>query len=198
LAKRKTNNNSTKPGAGAGAGKNATRHQSPMDVELLERLVKLMASNDLNTVDLRDGEQRVVLKRGAMIAGSGGSGFVHHMAPHMYAPSHASPPGLASGAATGAPTSASSTPPGAGESDRDLVAIKSPMVGTFYSSPSPDAKPFVSVGSQVDEETDVCIIEAMKVFNNIKAECRGTIAKALVNNGQTVEFGQVLFLVKPS
>jgi len=169
-----------------------------MDVELLERLVRLMASHDLNTVDLRDGEQRVVLKRGALMAGGGSAGFVHHMAPHMYAPSHASPPGLASGATTGASTVPPSTPPGAGESDRDLVAIKSPMVGTFYSSPSPDAKPFVSVGSQVDEETDVCIIEAMKVFNNIKAECRGTIAKALVSNGQVVEFGQVLYLVKPS
>jgi acetyl-CoA carboxylase biotin carboxyl carrier protein len=202
LAKRKTNNNSTKPGAGAGAGagtsatagRNATRHQSPMDVELLERLVKLMASNDLNTVDLRDGEQRVVLKRGAFVAPNPSSGFFAHPAPTAYAPSHASPPGLVSGTTSAPP----STPPGAGESDRDLVAIKSPMVGTFYSSPSPDAKPFVSVGSQVDEETDVCIIEAMKVFNNIKAECRGTIAKALVNNGQTVEFGQVLFLVKPS
>jgi acetyl-CoA carboxylase biotin carboxyl carrier protein len=72
------------------------------------------------------------------------------------------------------------------------------MVGTFYSSSSPEAKAFVSVGSTVDEDTDVCIIEAMKVFNNIKAETRGTIAKILVTNGQTVEFGQPLFLVKPS
>ena len=71
------------------------------------------------------------------------------------------------------------------------------MVGTFYSSSSPDAKPFVSVGTTVDEDTDVCIIEAMKVFNNIKAECRGTITKIQVENGATVEFGQVLFLVKP-
>jgi acetyl-CoA carboxylase biotin carboxyl carrier protein len=71
------------------------------------------------------------------------------------------------------------------------------MVGTFYSSPSPDAKAFVNVGSSVDEETDVCIIEAMKVFNNIKAECRGTISKIMVENGATVEFGQVLFLVQP-
>lgn len=77
------------------------------------------------------------------------------------------------------------------------MPIKSPMVGTFYAAPSPDAKPFVSVGSVVDEETDVCIIEAMKVFNNIKAETRGTVAKILATNGQTVEYGQVLFLVKP-
>jgi acetyl-CoA carboxylase biotin carboxyl carrier protein len=88
--------------------------------------------------------------------------------------------------------------PGSKDEEADLVAIKSPMVGTFYSASSPDAKPFVSVGSVVDEETDVCIIEAMKVFNNIKAECRGTIAKVMVTNGQTVEFGTVLFLVKPA
>lgn len=71
------------------------------------------------------------------------------------------------------------------------------MVGTFYARPSPDAKPFVTVGSRVEEDTDVCIIEAMKVFNNIKAETRGTIVKILVEDRQTVEFGTVLFLVKP-
>jgi acetyl-CoA carboxylase biotin carboxyl carrier protein len=71
------------------------------------------------------------------------------------------------------------------------------MVGTFYAASSPDATAFVSVGTRVDEETDVCVIEAMKVFNNIKAETRGTIARILVNNGQSVEFGQTLFLVKP-
>ena len=83
------------------------------------------------------------------------------------------------------------------EDTSNLLSIKSPMVGTFYASSSPESKPFVSVGSSVDEESDVCIIEAMKVFNNIKAECKGTIAKIMVDNGATVEFGQVLFLVKP-
>jgi acetyl-CoA carboxylase biotin carboxyl carrier protein len=72
------------------------------------------------------------------------------------------------------------------------------MVGTFYAAPAANEKPFVTVGATVDEETDVCIIEAMKVFNNIKAECSGKIAKILVTNGQTVEFGQTLFLVKPA
>ena len=101
--------------------------------------------------------------------------------------------GVAASAATAPPT----TPPPAASPDAGLVPIKSPMVGTFYAASSPDAKPFVTVGSTVDEETDVCVVEAMKVFNNIKAETRGTIAKVVVNNGQTVEFGQVLFLVKP-
>jgi acetyl-CoA carboxylase biotin carboxyl carrier protein len=159
-----------------------------MDVSLLERMVKLMAANDLNTVDVRDGDKRVILKRGAqLIAGSGSSGYaIPQMAPAMHAPS----PGLASGAASGGGATAA-------DEDAGLTAIKSPMVGTFYAAPSPDAKPFVSVGTAVDEDTDVCVIEAMKVFNNIKAETSGKIAKILVNNGETVEFGQTLFLVKP-
>jgi acetyl-CoA carboxylase biotin carboxyl carrier protein len=150
---------------------------SPMSTELLERIVKLMAANDLNTVNLRDGEKRVILKRGAVLP-------VPMAIPAMSMPAPA----------PAAPASKAAEAPA---EDTSLVAIKSPMVGTFYSAPSPDAKPFVSVGSTVGDDTDVCIIEAMKVFNNIKAECRGTIAKVLVSNGQTVEFGQTLFLVKP-
>jgi acetyl-CoA carboxylase biotin carboxyl carrier protein len=147
-----------------------------------------MAANDLNTVDVRDGGKRVILKRGAAFvapnASSGGYAFPH-MAPASH-PTSAHPPGLASGAIKEA-----------ADDDAGLTAIKSPMVGTFYAAPSPDAKPFVAVGTRVDDDTDVCVIEAMKVFNNIKAETAGTIAKILVSNGQTVEFGQTLFLVKP-
>ncbi len=162
--------------------KNATTKpasDSPMDVSLLERIVKLMAANDLNTVDVRDGDKRIILKRGQAFV----TGPVQSMsAPAAHSP-HASPP------AAGTPAAA--------DEDAGLIPIKSPMVGTFYSASSPDAKPFVSVGTTVDEETDVCVIEAMKVFNNIKAECRGKIARVLVTNGQTVEFGQTLFLVTP-
>lgn len=153
---------------------------NPMDVGLLQKLVDLMAANDLNTVDLRDGGKRVVLKRGAVQPVGG----TYIPAPAMAAPAH-----LPGGRPAGAP---------APDEDAGLVPIKSPMVGTFYSASSPDAKAFVSVGSAIDEETDVCIIEAMKVFNNIKAECRGTIAKILAENGKPVEFGQTLFLVKPA
>jgi acetyl-CoA carboxylase biotin carboxyl carrier protein len=78
-----------------------------------------------------------------------------------------------------------------------LVVIKSPIVGTFYATPSPDSDPFVEVGSQVDAQTVVCIVEAMKVMNEIKAETSGTIAEILVSNGQAVEYGQALFKVKP-
>ncbi|MFN4242325.1 MAG: acetyl-CoA carboxylase biotin carboxyl carrier protein [Tepidisphaerales bacterium] len=163
----------------------------PMDLALLERMVKLMSQHDLSTVDVRNGDRRVVLKRGATLPTAN--------APLVYA---APPAQGAGGAPVQAATASSGSvatapPPTSSDSDAGLVPIKSPMVGTFYAAPSPDAKPFVQVGSVVDEDTDVCVIEAMKVFNTIKAECRGTIVKVLVSNGSTVEFGQVLFLVKP-
>ncbi|MDQ3438915.1 MAG: acetyl-CoA carboxylase biotin carboxyl carrier protein [Planctomycetota bacterium] len=189
------NKKTAKKGSAAGRGaskkngNSAPSSGSPMDVRVLEQIVKLMSANDLNTIEVRDGDRRVILKRGAdVVAPNAGSGFYAH--PQASAPS----PGPATGAATGAGSS-TSTPAVTDEASQ--LTIKSPMVGTFYSSPSPEAKSFVSVGATVDEETDVCVIEAMKVFNNIKAECRGTIAKILVTNGQTVEFGQPLFLVKP-
>jgi acetyl-CoA carboxylase biotin carboxyl carrier protein len=154
-----------------------------MDVDLLEQIVKLMSANDLNTVDVRDGEKRVVLKRGTAAP--------TYAAPMMQAPQYAPAPSAPAAPPTGGTT------PAVIDDTAGLAAIKSPMVGTFYTAASPEAKPFVQVGTVVDEDTDVCIIEAMKVFNNIKAETRGTIAKILVTNGQTVEFGQPLFLVKP-
>jgi acetyl-CoA carboxylase biotin carboxyl carrier protein len=145
-----------------------------MDLSLLERIVKLMQANDLTVVDLREGDLRVTLQRGP--AGN----IVQSALPQMTFPG-APPP-----------------QPAAQVVEEDKYReIKSPMVGTFYSAPSPDAKAFVSVGSKISDDTDVCVIEAMKVFNNVKAECSGTIAKILVTNGQVVEFGQVLFLVKP-
>ncbi len=163
------------------AGNTPAKSRGPMDPGLLQELVKLMAANDLNTVDLRDGDRRVVLKRGAV-------------APVMVA-------GPAQSMQMAAPATAFAAPATPAKKAEDDTAgfkeIKSPMVGTFYSKPSPDSKPFVQVGSNVNEDTDVCVIEAMKVFNNIKAECRGTIAKVCIQDGQPVEYGMVLFLVKP-
>ena len=149
---------------------------NPMDMGLLQQIVNLMTAHDLNTVDVRDGGKRVIIKRGANLM--------------PVAATYAAPP------AAGLP--ASHAPAGVADAEASLTVIKSPMVGTFYAASSPDAKPMATVGMHVDEDTDVCIIEAMKVFNNIKAECKGTIAKVLVTNGQTVEFGQTLFLVKPA
>jgi len=175
--KKRTDRSDSKSGGDFNSG--------PMDIALLERITVLMKEADLNTVDVRDGERRIVLKRGAPEM----SGVVYGVPAQTSAP----PPPSTSGAANG-PQPAK---PDTADADAGLVAIKSPMVGTFYTASSPEAKAFVSVGSTVDDETDVCVIEAMKVFNNIKAETKGTIAKILVTNGQTVEFGQPIFLVKP-
>ena len=176
--KKRKPNKAARPAAAASTGA-----AGPMNVDFLQQLVGLMTANDLNTVDLRDQGRRIILKRGATAP-------VYAAAPAPLPAAHAPVAAPASAApASGAP---------AADDTAGLVPIKSPMVGTFYTASSPDAKAFVSVGSVVDEETDVCIIEAMKVFNNIKAETRGTITKILVTNGQTVEFGTVLFLVKPS
>jgi acetyl-CoA carboxylase biotin carboxyl carrier protein len=157
------------PAAAAASG-------SPMDVSLLEKLVKLMAANDLNTIELREGNQRVTLKRGA--------------AGVTYAPAPASAPAAA-------PSSRAPDVSAAASEVAGLLKITSPMPGTFYVAPKQGEKPFVKVGSEVDEQTDVCIIEAMKVFNNHQAGVRGTIARICVEDGQPVEFGTVLFLVKP-
>ncbi len=146
----------------------------PMDMQFLEQLGKLMAGNDLNTIELRDGDRRVMLKRGAA---------ENTAAPVAAAPVPAAAP----------PASA---PPPVKE-EESLIPIKSPMPGTFYSAPKQGEKPFVGIGSEVDEQTDVCIVEAMKVFNNLKADCVGTIVRILAEDGQPVEFGTVLFLVKP-
>ena len=156
----------------------------PMDLAMLEKMIQMMSAHDVSALDVRDGDKRVILRRGAHVVAA---------APAVAAPQTVAVSAPAAAPAVAAPVVAKSEDDTAG-----LVAIKSPMVGTFYAKPSPDAKPFVTVGAAVDEDTDVCIIEAMKVFNNIKAEVRGTIAKILVNAGQSVEFGQALFLVKPN
>ena len=155
-----------------------------IDLKTLKELVKLMSANDLTELDLQDqAGERVTLKRG-----SGGAPVQYVQAPVA----HAAPQPQAAQAVAPVPTS----PAGGGGTD-GLTPIPSPMVGTFYAASTPDAKPFVSVGDVVDAETVVCIIEAMKVFNEIKAETAGVIERVMISNGQAVEFGQPLFMIKP-
>jgi len=149
-----------------------------IELRKLRELVKLMKENDLCELDLRDKDEQVTLKR------PGGEGPVY--APQV-------PAAVASAPAA---QPAETAPPA--DDDAGLVKITSPMVGTFYTASSPDADAFVKVGDSVDKNTVVCIIEAMKVFNEIKAETTGKIEKMLVDNGQAVEFGQPLYLVKPN
>jgi acetyl-CoA carboxylase biotin carboxyl carrier protein len=159
-----------------------------MDIGLLEQIVELMSANDLNTVDVRNGDRRIILKRGAAQAGA-----VQYVqaAPIPQAFAAATP--SASGQASG------STPAGTlGDDESRFLRITSPMVGTFYAAAKPGEKPLVSVGSAVTEETDVCLVEAMKNFMPVPAGCRGTIAKVVVQDGETVQYGTTLFLVTPS
>jgi acetyl-CoA carboxylase biotin carboxyl carrier protein len=150
------------------------------DVKRVRRLVELMKEHDLAEIDLRQGEQRVRIRRG-------GEPLV------MAAPAGYHVPAAAHSQTQASPISSSSAPPAA--DDRDMQVIKSPMVGTFYTAANPESPPFVKVGDHVGADTVVCIIEAMKVFNEIPAEVSGQIAAVLVENNTPVEFGQPLFKV---
>ena len=155
-----------------------------IDLKKLKELVSLMVENDLSELDLRDGEETVSLKRltaAPMVA----------PAP-MHAPvMHAAP---APNPAPAAPAQAAASP----ATDDGLESIESPMVGTYYSAPNPDTPQFVKVGDSVGPDTVICLIEAMKVFSEVKAEKSGVIEKILVKNADAVEFGQPLMLIRPS
>ena len=160
-----------------------------IDIRKLKELVRLMVANDLSEIDLRDSEEQVTIHRPTASA-----------APQItQAP--VAPPPVAAAAPAPAPAASAAPAPAAAPAVDDtagLVPIQSPMVGTFYSAASPDADPFAKVGDTVSEGDVVCLIEAMKIFNEIKAEAGGTIQKALVSNGDPVEFGQDIFLIKPA
>jgi acetyl-CoA carboxylase biotin carboxyl carrier protein len=159
---------------------------SPFDVRTIKDLVGLMSRHDLSEIDLREGDLRIRLRRGPRKTAVA-------LAPAA-SPTPAAPPPPASvpNPATAAKPVEDTKPA------KTLVAIKSPTPGTFYMSPSPDAEAFVRVGSRVTPTTVVCLIEAMKIFNEITADCNGVITEVLVENQQPVEYGQVLFRVDPT
>lgn len=156
------------------------------DLPDIQQLIQIMKDNDLVEVEIKRGDDKIVLKRSVH---TGPSGAIPIMVP-----SH--PAGTAHSGAAAVPPSAQ---PAGGEAVKDvgLEQINSPLVGTFYAAPSPDSDAFVEVGSKVEPQTVVCIVEAMKVMNEIKAEISGTIVEILVKNGQAVEYGQPLFKIKP-
>lgn len=164
-----------------------------IDLKTLRSLVKLMIESELTEVDLQDGQEKVKLCRG-----SGNHVQMVPMHPAALPPTPTAPTGAAAAAGASHVPAAGHSAAGGGGSDEKLKAIASPMVGSFYAAASPDAAPFVSVGDAVEPDTVVCIIEAMKVFNEIKAEQRGTIRRVMVESGQPVEFGQPLFLIEPA
>jgi len=149
----------------------------PVDLETIRRLLDLMNEHGLAELEIEREDMAVRLRK---------------------AGAEPQPPALASVPGGGALQAATGAEAGEAEPDEeDLPTIPSPMVGTFYAASSPDADPFVQVGDHVAEDTVVCVIEAMKVFNEIRAETSGTIEKVLVENAEAVEFGQPLFVVRP-
>jgi len=157
-----------------------------MEIDEIKTLTDLMVEHDLSEIMIRDGEKRILLRRGEPKSAA----VAHHAPVASHSPQHhAAPPPPAPAAAVAAVVPA--VDPGIGK-------ITSPMVGTFYSSPDPESPPFVKIGDRVTPDSVVCIIEAMKVFNEIKADATGTIESIEVRPGVPVEFGQVLMTVRTS
>lgn len=171
----------------AKASGGGTSTGGPMDIDLLQQIVDLMSANDLNTVDVRTGDRRIILKRGAM------SGPVQYVQPGLMAQALPAATPHASGPAAAPPAGMQPI-----DDESKYLRITSPMVGTFYAASKPGEKPLVGVGSAVTDETEVCLVEAMKNFMPVPAGCRGTIAKVMVQDGEPVQFGTTLFLVTPS
>jgi acetyl-CoA carboxylase biotin carboxyl carrier protein len=167
-----------------------------IDLAFVESLIKALDDSSLDTLELERGGTRLRLSKSPPVVASAG-------------PAHGALPAAPAASVGGPPTGTDSVPSTIGgaaapsptdeeESRGGLLEVTSPMVGTFYSAPSPDAPPYVAVGQRVGHGTVLCIIEAMKLMNELESEVEGTIAKVMVENAQPVEYGQVLFLVDPS
>jgi acetyl-CoA carboxylase biotin carboxyl carrier protein len=150
------------------------------DLRKIKKLIELLEESNLTEIEIKEGEESVRLSRAAPAA------------PAQYF--SAAPPAAMMAAPAAAPAAAAST----AASENNLPAgtqVVSPMVGTFYRAPSPGAKSFVDVGSSVKPGDTLCIVEAMKMLNQIQAECAGVVKAILVENGQPVEYGEVLFVI---
>lgn len=163
-------------------GKSGAGQGDVFDIRKVRRLVELMNEHKLAEIDLQQGEQRIRLRR--------------DVEPIIAPPVAQGPPGAAGGPqATNASADVESVP---AADAANITLIKSPMVGTFYQASNPESGPFVKVGDNVGPDTTVGIIEAMKVFNEIPAECSGKIVAVLIENGDPVEYGQPMFKVDTS
>ena len=163
---------------------------SAMDLNEIKRLIQLVQKSGIGELEVTEGGRTIRISASPVVASAG---------PMQYG--FSAPPGYAAPAAAPVPSAPAAAPAAAAEpvkTDAHLVPVVSPMVGTFYRSPAPDADPYVESNSSVEIGQTVCIIEAMKMMNEIESETRGRIARILVENGSPVEYGQALFLIDPS
>ena len=154
-----------------------------MDIRKIKKLIELLADSDLAEIEIHEGEESVRISRATS------SVAVTSSVP-MVAPAASQP---------STPPLSASTETEGGEASQELPSghtVTSPMVGSFYRAPAPGAKPFVEVGQRVAEGDTLCIIEAMKMLNQVEADCAGVVAAILVENGQPVEYGQPLFIIE--
>ena len=161
-----------------------------MDLKDIKAIIDLMKKNSVSEFELEKEDFKIKLKRTP-------NGGIAAPVTYEEAPLVTYAPPLAISQASGAP-SASAPAAAAPAASTGEAEIKSPMIGTFYRSPSPEAGPYVEVGMEVTPDTVVCIIEAMKVMNEIKAEARGVVTQVLIENAKPVEFGQPLFKIRPN
>lgn len=163
-----------------------------MDLKLVKKLLDLISQSEVDEVSIEEGDFKLKVKKQAESAPAN----VHYQLPAQpQAPSAAPAPAPAPQAAAPQPQAETSSE-AADESQPDGEVVKSPIVGTYYEAPSPDSDPFVKVGDRVEKGQALCIVEAMKIMNEIEAEFSGTVQKILVENAQPVEFDQPLFIIK--
>lgn len=158
-----------------------------IDLEFLEKLIRSIDTSGIDSVEIERGGTRIRVSKTPPVQAVPAA----YAAPPAPAPAPA-PPSAAPASAPGAPAAAA-----AAEPDPGWTEIRSPMVGTFYRAPAPDAPAYAEVGTRVGVGDTLCIIEAMKLMNELEAEVAGTVAQVCVENGEPVEYGQVLFRIKP-
>jgi acetyl-CoA carboxylase biotin carboxyl carrier protein len=156
-----------------------------MDIRKVKKLIELLEESNLTEIEIVEGEESVRLSRASAFAAP-------QQAPQASAPAPVAVIPVASEAAPATHTE----PPAPAESVPEGEILRSPMVGTFYASPSPESEPFVVLGQKVSEGETLCIIEAMKMFNQIESEVSGTVVAILAETGQPVEFDQPLFVIR--
>lgn len=164
-----------------------------MDLKIIKSLIDLIAKSEVNEVSIEEGDFKIKIKKAAEVKETS---VVYQTAAAPLPPVAPVAPTLAP--ISSKPVSESQTATESTVSNSNHTTIKSPMVGTFYKASSPEATPFVSVGQTIAKGDTLCIIEAMKIMNEITSDYSGTIVKILVDNAQPIEFDQPLFLIDPS
>jgi len=164
-----------------------------MNQKELKELIDFLIEKDISEFELERGDVKVRIKRGAEAAAP----LITHAVPMATMPMTAPLAQAGNVTSTSAPPPASGKPTQMAAAEEELHTVKSPIVGTFYEAPGPGALPFVKPGDQVAAGQVLCIIEAMKLMNEIESDASGEVVKVLVNNGQPVEYGQPLFAIRP-